>query len=113
MTEILHRRTRLENTTLNRGCGGRSHNRIVQYARAGAGFLPSTVPLIFPPKTPNASDRGVEGGYDNYTKVDVTCVVRGLFGTVACVEFPGSEWINSIFVCLYHLGKGTTKGYNR
>ena len=43
MTEILHRRTRLENTTLNRGCGGRSHNRIVQYARAGAGFLPSTV----------------------------------------------------------------------
>ena len=45
MTEILHRRTRLENTTLNRGCGGRSHNRIVQYARAGAGFLPSTVGL--------------------------------------------------------------------
>ena len=44
MTEILHRRARLENTTLNRGCGGRSHNRIVQYARAGAGFLPSTVP---------------------------------------------------------------------
>ena len=25
MTEILHQRTMLENTTLNRGCGGRSH----------------------------------------------------------------------------------------
>ena len=25
MTEILHQRAMLENTTLNRGCGGRSH----------------------------------------------------------------------------------------
>ena len=35
MTEILHRRTRLENTTLNREHGGRSHTLLSNMPAAG------------------------------------------------------------------------------
>ena len=47
MAEILHRRTRLENTTLNRGCGGRSHTVLSNMPAPVQDFFQQTCSLGF------------------------------------------------------------------